>query len=184
MKRKQIILNISLSGMFIALGLLLPFLTGQIPEIGAMLCPMHIPVLICGFVCGYKYGLVVGFITPLLRNVIFGMPTFYPTALSMAFELATYACIAGILYQLSKKFNKNTILSIYIILIISMLGGRIVWGLVRFIMASIDKSFNFTLEVFITGAFISAWPGIILQLIIIPILIKALEKTDLLSYNS
>lgn len=53
-KNRELILKITLSGVFLALGLLLPFLTGQIPEIGSMLCPMHIPVLICGFVCGWQ----------------------------------------------------------------------------------------------------------------------------------
>ena len=79
------IFKITFSGISIALGLVLPFLTGQIPEIGSMLCPMHIPVFICGIICGWKYGLIVGFITPILRSVIFQMPPFYPVALSMAF---------------------------------------------------------------------------------------------------
>lgn len=74
MRKKQIIQNISLSGMFLALGIILPFLTGKIPEIGSMLCPMHIPILICGFICGYKYGAITGFILPFLRSFIFSMP--------------------------------------------------------------------------------------------------------------
>ena len=49
--------NITLSAFFLALGLVLPFVTGQIPEIGTMLLPMHIPVLLCGFICGKEYGL-------------------------------------------------------------------------------------------------------------------------------
>ena len=62
------------SALFLALALLLPFLTGQIPQIGSALNPMHIPVLLCGFVCGWPWGLAVGLIAPLLRHLLFGMP--------------------------------------------------------------------------------------------------------------
>ena len=50
---------------FLALALMLPFLTGQIPQIGSMLSPMHIPVLLCGFVCGWPWGLAVGVVAAL-----------------------------------------------------------------------------------------------------------------------
>ena len=73
-----------LSALFLAIALVLPFLTGQIPEIGSMLCPMHIPVLLCGFFCGWQYGLAVGFVAPLLRSFLFGVPYLYPMAVSMA----------------------------------------------------------------------------------------------------
>ena len=82
---------------FLALALMLPFLTGQIPQIGSMLSPMHIPVLLCGFVCGWPWGLAVGVVAPPLRSVLFGMPPMYPTALCMAFELAAYGAVAGLM---------------------------------------------------------------------------------------
>lgn len=77
--------NMVLSAMFIAIGLVLPFFTGQVPQIGNMLLPMHIPVLLCGLICGWKYGILVGFILPLLRHTIFGMPILFPTGIAMAF---------------------------------------------------------------------------------------------------
>ena len=86
MHRNQI-RRLTLTAMFIALGYLLPFLTGQIPQFGAMLSPMHIPALLCGFVCGWQYGLVAGAIMPLLRSATLGMPPMFPTAVAMAFEL-------------------------------------------------------------------------------------------------
>ncbi|MBQ8292804.1 MAG: ECF transporter S component [Bacilli bacterium] len=181
MKKEDVIFKISLSGMFIALGLVLPFLTGQIPEFGNMLCPMHIPVLICGFICGWKYGLIVGFVIPLLRSLIFYMPPLYPGAIAMAFELATYGLIVGLFYELFNKLHKRGLFTNYITLIIAMIGGRIVWGLVRFILSMIDGTFNFTFDIFLSGAFITAWPGIILQLILIPILIIALDKIGVLN---
>lgn len=88
-----------LSALFLAIGLILPFITMQIPAVGKMLCPMHIPVLLCGFIVGWPYGLLVGFITPLLRSVLFGMPMLVPNAVCMAFELATYGFVAGVLSQ-------------------------------------------------------------------------------------
>ena len=87
--------NLVLAALFLALALLLPFLTGQIPQIGKMISPMHIPAFLCGFVCGWPYALAVGFIAPLLRNLLFHMPPLFPTGVSMAFELATYGVVAA-----------------------------------------------------------------------------------------
>ena len=89
MKRRVKISKLVLSGLFLALAFVLPFLTGQGPEIGNMLCPMHIPVLLCGFICGWPYGLLIGFLSPLLRSLILGMPPMFPKAVCMALELAT-----------------------------------------------------------------------------------------------
>ena len=79
--------NMTLAALFLALGLVLPFFTGQIPQIGSMLLPMHIPVFLCGLICGWQYGAAVGFVVPLMRSVLFGMPPLFPTATAMAFEL-------------------------------------------------------------------------------------------------
>ena len=177
MNRHKIILNITLSGLFIALGLLLPFLTGQIPEIGSMLCPMHIPVLICGFICGWKYGLIVGAITPILRSVIFQMPPMYPTALSMAFELGTYGFVSGFLYNIFMNKDKNNILYTFLTLIIAMLSGRIVWGVTKAILLCVGEK-SFTFAAFITGGFLDAVPGIILQLVLVPIIVKIVNKKE------
>jgi len=87
MNTKKNILNLTLAAMFMAIGIVLPFFTGQIPQIGKMLLPMHIPVILCGLICGWQYGLVVGFILPFLRYVMFGMPLLFPTGIAMAFEL-------------------------------------------------------------------------------------------------
>ena len=97
------VLRLTYSALYLAIALVLPFLTGQIPQIGSMLCPMHIPALLCGFVCGWPWGLAVGFIAPLLRSAFFGMPTMFPAAVSMAFELAAYGAVAGLLYRVLPK---------------------------------------------------------------------------------
>ena len=180
--------------MFVALGLVLPFLTGQIPEIGKMLSPMHIPILLCGFICGIPFAGIAGFITPLLRAVLFGMPALFPNAVGMAFELMTYGMVSGALYPALKKRltdgkrseegssaghstgnRTRRLMVIYAVLIISMLAGRLVWGLVSLVLYGIAGN-QFTIAMFIAGAFTGAIPGIILHLIVIPPLVMALER--------
>ena len=96
MKKQNNLVNLALASMFLALAFVMPFLTGQIPQIGSKLCPMHIPVILCGYVCGAPWGLAVGFIAPLLRSLILGMPSpIFPRAVAMAFELAVYGLVAG-----------------------------------------------------------------------------------------
>ncbi|MDD4494265.1 MAG: ECF transporter S component [Eubacteriales bacterium] len=166
--------NLVLSGLFIALGYIMPFFTMQIPALGSMLLPMHIPVLLCGFICGAPYGLIVGFITPLLRSAITSMPPIYPIALAMAFELAAYGFLAGLLYKI---FPKKPLL-VYVDLILAMIGGRIVWGIASLVLFGI-KGNAFTFALFLNGAFINALPGIIVQFLLIPLIIIALQKANL-----
>ena len=174
-----------LSAMFMAIGLVLPFITGQIQQIGNMLLPMHIPVLFCGLICGWQYGAVVGFVLPLLRYVLFGMPPIFPTGVSMSFELAVYGAVIGLnMQQLGKRnttdSGKNYVRNLYLALIGAMLAGRIVWGLVRFILARATMQ-PFTMEMFMAGAFLTAIPGIIVQLILIPGIMAALKRAGVLN---
>ena len=159
---------------YLAIALVLPFITGQIPEIGSMLCPMHIPALLCGFLCGWPWGMAVGFIAPLLRSVLFGMPALFPGAVAMAFELAVYGGMAGWLYRALPRKRGIT----YAVLILSMIAGRIVWGAARVILAGLSGS-SFTWALFLAGAFTNAIPGIILQLILIPVLVIAMDRAGL-----
>lgn len=175
MQNRKNIRKIALSAMFLALSFVLPFFTGQIPEIGSMLCPMHIPVIICGYLCGAPWGLVIGFIAPLFRSLIMSMPPLFPTALSMAFELATYGFMSGFLFKKLPKTN----LYIYIDLIISMVTGRIVWGVVTFILMGLDIE-KFGFSVFFTSAILNAIPGIILQFVLIPVIIIIINKSQII----
>lgn len=170
--------KLTLSALFMALGIVLPFFTGQIKQIGNMLLPMHIPVLLCGFVCGAPYGLAVGFIVPLFRSLLFGRPELMPTAVAMAIELAAYGAMTGIMYAKlkGKKFG------IYISLIVAMIAGRVIWGVASLVLYRILGN-PFTWELFAAGAFLNAIPGIVIQLILIPAIIFALEKSNLLKDN-
>lgn len=171
--------NLTLSAMFLALGLVLPLLTGQIPQIGNMLLPMHLPVFLCGLICGWQYGGVIGFVTPLLRYVIFGMPVLYPTGLAMSLELMTYGIVAGLLYAISKW---QCVVALYRCLIIAMLAGRAVWGVSEVILLGLSGD-SFTWQAFFAGAFLNAVPGIILQLILIPAIMLALHRTGLVPFK-
>lgn len=171
MKKQNPVVKITLAAMLLALCYVLPFLTGQIPDIGAMLCPMHIPVLLCGFVCGWPWGIAVGFAAPLLRSVTLGMPPMFPTAVCMAFELATYGAVSGLCKKILPKKNIYTYLS----LIIAMIAGRLVWGCAMLICTSINGS-GFGMAAFFAGAVTNAIPGIIVQLVLIPVLVMAIEK--------
>ena len=164
-----------LSAMFLAIGLVLPFVTGQIPQIGSMLLPMHIPVLLCGLICGWGYGATVGLVLPLLRSVLFGMPPLYPTAISMAVELCVYGLAVGFIYGLFKKQN---LLAVYIALIPSMILGRVAWGGCQTVLLSMQGN-AFTAKAFLAGALLNAVPGIIIQLLLIPAVMTTLHHTGL-----
>lgn len=168
--------KLTLSALFLALGLVLPLITGQIPQIGKMLLPMHIPVLLCGMVCGWPYGLAVGAVMPLLRGLLFGMPVLYPTGIGMAFELAAYGAVIGLLYA---KLNKRGVAGVYMALVPAMLAGRAVWGVAQTVLLGLGGN-GFTMQMFIAGAFATALPGIVLQLVLIPVVMVGLEHAGVL----
>lgn len=166
MNKHNRILKITLSALFLALAYVLPFVTGQIPEIGAMLCPMHIPVLLCGFICGWPWGLAVGFAAPLLRSFTLYMPPMFPTAVCMAFELAVYGAVSGLMHKYLPKKRPY----IYCSLLIAMLAGRIVWGAAMFVCIGMGGG-SFTFAAFLAGALTNAVPGIIIQLVLVPLFV-------------
>ena len=161
-----------ISSLLLAVALLLPFVTGQIPEIGNMLLPMHLPVLLAGFIVGGPSAMAIGAIAPLLRSVLWGMPVLFPKAISMAFELAAYGLVSGIVYSKSKKDGK----SVFIALIIAMIAGRVVWGIVSMMLFGVMGK-GFTMALFMTEAFVNAVPGIAIQLVVIPVIVSALKKS-------
>ena len=170
--KKENLIKIAYSGMFLAIGTLLPLLTGQIKEIGDSLLPMHLAIMLCGLICGWKYGFAVGLILPFFRSVTFGMPPLYPQAVWMAVELATYGLVIGLMYEFLKKKN---LISIYISLLASMICGRITWGLTKWLLLGLSGK-SFTLNAFFVGGFIDALPGIILQLILVPAIVTLVER--------
>ena len=166
--------RLAYSALFLALALVLPFLTGQIPTIGKALSPMHIPVMLCGFLCGPLWGAAVGAVAPLLRSVLFGMPAMFPGGVAMTFELTTYGILSGWLYRLLPRKPW----SIYVSLLVAMVCGRLVWGAARFALAGLSGS-EFPFSAFLAGAVTGAVPGIILHIVLIPLLVMGLERAKL-----
>lgn len=178
MKISEKIKKIVFSAFFLAVGMVLPFITGQVRDIGNMFLPMHLPVFLCGLIVGAPYGLIVGIILPIFRSMIFGMPIFFK-AIGMSFELATYGFVSAYIYE---KAKHKCIISLYKALIVSMLFGRIVWGLVSIFLYGISGT-SFTVATFIVYAFINAIPGIVLQLVSIPMIMLLVSKTHLVKIN-
>ncbi len=175
MKNNRLIKTV-LSAFFLALAYVMPFLTGQIPEIGSMLCPMHIPVLLCGFICGWSDGLAVGFIAPLLRSLTLGMPPLFPVAVCMSFELAAYGLVSGLMHKYLPRKKPFT----YVSLLFAMLAGRLVWGAAMFVSLSISGG-AFTFAAFLAGAVTNAVPGILVQIVIIPVVVMLLDNPKILN---
>lgn len=166
---RQAIRQLVLAALFLALGLVLPSAFHMVGA-GSVFLPMHIPVLLCGLVCGWKYGAAVGFITPLLSSFT-GMPPLFPTATAMMFELCAYGALTGLLRP---RHN------IYISLLGGMLGGRVVSGVANTIfMGLAGKAYGLT--AFLTASFVTALPGILLQIIVIPIVVLTLERTGFIT---
>ncbi|MDD3414705.1 MAG: ECF transporter S component [Lachnospiraceae bacterium] len=166
-----------LSAMFLAIGIILPTVTMHIPGVGRMLLPMHIPVLLCGFICGAPYGALVGFTLPLCNSILFGAPPMMPVAIAMSIELLFYGLVSGLLYRKLGRYQ----LGVYFSLIPAMIVGRIAWGITSYLLFSILGN-AFTWMIFLTQAFVSAIPGIIIQFILIPAIVINLKKTNMEVY--
>lgn len=162
-----------LSALFLALAYILPYFTGNIPQIGAMLLPMHIPVLLCGFLCGGPWGFAVGIIAPVMRSLLTGgFPPMFPTAVAMSAELAVYGAVSGVL---SRRLPKS-LGGIYAALISAMASGRVVWGVVMALITLGGGTFTFA--AFVAGSFTNAVPGILLQLVAVPAIVLSIRRVS------
>jgi len=162
--------KLCISAVCLAIGFVLPFLTGQIRTVGNMLLPMHLPVMLCGFLCGSPWGAVVGFVLPFLRCFTVGMPTL-PLAIAMSLELASYGALTGLFYKIFPK----KVGYFYLSLILSMLGGRVVWAFGRMMVSGLFQV-KFSFEIFLASGFATAFPGMILQIILVPALFYAVRR--------
>lgn len=176
MKAHTRLIKMVLAAAFLALAYVMPFLTGQIPEIGSMLCPLHIPVLLCGFICGWPWGLAVGFIAPLLRSFMLGMPPLFPKAVCMAFELAAYGAVTDLMHRILPRKKPY----IYVSLLTAMIIGRLIWGTAMFVCMGLNGG-SFTFAAFLAGAITNAIPGIIIQIVLIPVLVMVLENPKVIN---
>ncbi len=164
--------ELTLAAMFLAMGLLLPLATGQLPQVNRFLLPMHIPVFLCALLVGWRYGLCVGAVLPMLRGALFGVPAIYPTAMAMTAELAVYGLVSGIIYG---RGEKKRIGRLYISLTVAMVAGRAVRAVTEYILLSLSDK-GFAAAAYISGALLPSLVGMVLQLILIPIVVSVVKK--------
>lgn len=177
MNRRSNLYKLLLTAILLALGMVLPFFTGQIPAIGQAISPLHIPAFIAGLTCGWGWGLALGVILPLLRSMVFGMPPLVAVAIPMAFELAAYAVVSALCYALLRRRMKN-LPAMLLALIIAMIAGRILGGAAKAVVMGITGS-GFTFAMFISSYFVTTAAGALIHLILVPAVVLALEKARL-----
>jgi len=158
----------------IALCVVLPMAFHAIPNAASIYSPMHIPVLLCGLVCGWPFGLMCGICGPFVSSLLTQMPSmaYLP---SMLVELAAYGLIAGLVMQL--VHTGKLYADLYVSLGTALLAGRVVAGIAR---ALIFAAGSYSMSLWITSYFITAWPGLVLHLILIPVIVAALQKARLI----
>lgn len=162
-----------MSAMCVALGIILPMAFHTIQNAGSIFLPMHIPVLVCGLLCGWQYGLLCGILAPLLSSMFTGMP---PAAIlpAMLCELAVYGVITGVCMHGIQA--EKQIVKIYSSLIAAMLAGRIVSGILKAFIFNVGE---YSFQIFITSSFLTGIPGILIQLIFVPVIVLALQKAGI-----
>lgn len=157
-----------------AIGIVLPLAFHSLPNGGAVFLPMHLPVLLCGLAAGSVYGAICGVLTPLLSFVITGMPN-GAVLPGMLCELAVYGIVTGLLLRIVRTGRKAA--DVWIALIGAMLCGRVVSGLLN---GLIFRAGDYSLRLWVTVSFVTALPGIAIQLILLPLLVLALERAGLI----
>ena len=158
-----------LAALCAALCVVLPVALHSVPNAGSVFLPMHIPVLLCGLICGWPYGLVCGLMGPLLSGMITAMP---PAAVlpPMMVECAVYGAVAGLMLRFVRTGNLTA--DLYIALTAAMAAGRVVDGIAKALIFSPGMA----LGAWITASFVTALPGIIIQLLLIPQVVRLLMK--------
>lgn len=166
--------RLTTAALCLALGVLLPQLFHAIPNAGSIFLPMHLPVLLCGLICGWKYGLLCGILCPILSSLLTGMP---PAMIlpGMVCELAVYGLVSGLLF--ARMHTGSQVKDVYAALLPAMLLGRLFAGLMN---GLIFRAGQYTFQVFLAGSFVTALPGILMQLALIPALMVALKKTKVI----
>lgn len=164
------------AAMILAMGVLLPMIFHVFGLAGAIFLPMHIPVLIGGFLLTPVMALFLGVLTPLLSSLITGMPVLFPIAIVMIFELSIYGLVFSIM---TGKYKLNIIMSLFI----AMGLGRISAALSVHIMVLL---FGIKMNpfIYIKGAIITGIPGIVIQIILVPMIIKAIKSYKIVLDNS
>ena len=156
------------AALLIAIGVILPFAFHSIQNAGAIFLPMHIPILVGGFILNPYYALCVGVVTPILSSIFTGMPPI-PSLYVMILELASYGLFISLFYNKVK-------IGLYPSLIGGMLLGRVMNIIGNYLILHILISRPFNITTVAVGLFIQGIPGILIQIILIPLIIHALKR--------
>ncbi|MDO4377718.1 MAG: ECF transporter S component [Erysipelotrichia bacterium] len=161
-----------LTAIFVALCVVLPLAFHLIPNAGTVFLPMHIPILLCGMLCGWQYGAVCGLLGPFLSCLLTSMPAiaYLPV---MMIECCMYGLISGVM--LRYLHTGKTYLNLYLTLIVAMICGRVASGIVKYVLFS----GGLTLNGWIVSGFVTCFPGILIQLALIPSIVYFLNKSGI-----
>ena len=165
--------RMTMTALCIALCVVVPMAFHVIPNAGSVMLPMHLPVLLCGLVCGWQYGLLCGILGPMVSSVLTGMP---PAAVlpGMMVECGMYGCVGGLMMERIRTGSLYA--DLYISLPVAMLMGRVISGIVKALILTPGLS----ITAWATASFVTALPGISIQLILLPTLIVALTRASLI----
>lgn len=178
MKKKDLYRMVT-TAVLLAIGMVLPFLTGQMQAFGKLISPLHIPVFICGLTCGPVWGAALGLVLPILRSVVFGMPRLMPTAVTMMGEMAMYGLITGLMDPiLCRVLKRHRLWAMLLSLVIAMLAGRAAGGVVNAAILSAQGS-GYSFAMFVASYFSSTLVGAAIHLVVVPVVVLALEKARL-----
>jgi len=184
------------TALLLALGVVLPIVFHAIPLGGRIFLPMHLPTFIAGLILGPVAGLVVGVGSPIVSGLLTGRPTvFY--MVPMVFELATYGLVAGLLRprfeaMLGRRARASSpgasghaerhgvttsrLAAVSMALVCAMLAGRAVWIAVVVWFAPVLGLTARPIAMAL-GALGAGWIGMIIQLALIPAIVRAIERT-------
>lgn len=165
--------KMTLSSVCIALCVVLPVAFHAIPDGGSIFLPMHIPVLICGMLCDWPYGLACGLMGPLLSSLITGMPP-APVLPAMMVECGTYGAVSGLMLKVVR--SGKTYVDLYAALVVAMIAGRVVSGIAKALIFSPGMA----VSAWVTASFVTALPGILVQLVFLPSVVAILMKAKVI----
>lgn len=166
MKLKTVTKNLIITLILCGMGVILPFISGMF-GLEQVLLTMQIPILIAGFVLPMNWAVTCAILTPVLNGIILGTPTIYPVLPIMLCQLIALAASCNMLRGM-------TAMKIYPILLFSILLGWVLFfcaaSIISWILDDVN-AFSYTREVLSLG-----WPGIILQIAVVPPIVKLLDR--------
>lgn len=163
-----------LTAICIALCYVLPLLFHGVQNAGRVFLPMHLPVFLCGLLCGWPYGLLCGLAGPALSHLLTGMPPVVVLP-SMLLELAAYGLVSG--FMMKKIHTKCVYADIYISLLWAIVTGRVLAGIAQALLFSAG---TYSMDKWIASYALVSWPGTLIQLIVVPVVIIAAMRANLI----